>query len=273
METLKQHQQMKSVFDEYATIYDATFTHSLNGKYQRNKFYELLKIFLLKEANKSSSTHQFSVLEINCGTGEDAQWLGKKGYTVMATDVSRGMIEKAITKNKDLSNVTCKVCAFEELKTDFKNQQFDLLLSNFGGINCVSPETFSKLISDFHSLLKPDGKLILVIMPPIYIWDWVYFLLKGKLNSAKRRLSKAEITIGNNIQSTYYYSQKDLSKLCNGYFEIKKSAALGQLIPAPYLEKKLSWLFPFLQKAEKVFANILPHDWSDHTYYELHRKS
>ena len=81
-------------FDTYAQSYDDHFTNSLIGKAQRFQVYQKL-------LNQVSFLWK-SVLEINCGTGEDALWLAKHATTVLATDISQGMID--VAKNKSSNN-------------------------------------------------------------------------------------------------------------------------------------------------------------------------
>ena len=57
------------------------------------------------------------MLEINCGTGIDADWLAKKGHFVIASDISSKMIE--IAKNKyDHSNLIFKQLDLQTIHTE-----------------------------------------------------------------------------------------------------------------------------------------------------------
>ncbi|NNJ54292.1 MAG: class I SAM-dependent methyltransferase, partial [Ignavibacteriaceae bacterium] len=72
---------MNSAFDSVAENYDATFTQTKIGKAQREIVWGYLESVLIDKDN-------LKILELNCGTGEDAVWFSKKGHTVLATDVS-----------------------------------------------------------------------------------------------------------------------------------------------------------------------------------------
>ena len=110
-------------FDAYAQSYDDHFTNSFIGKEQRLQVYQkLLKRITFK--NKS-------VLEINCGTGEDAIWLVKQGATVLATDISQGML--AVTKSKNAnSSAEFKLLAAQDISSLSPNN-YNAIFSNFGG--------------------------------------------------------------------------------------------------------------------------------------------
>src|SRR5215207_1287969 len=116
-------------FDVIAPEYDDVFSRSLIGRYQRNVTRKYLQRFL-------TGRKKLKILEINCGTGEDAFWLASLGHTVVATDKSEGMISAAQNKISDLksSNLQFTVCAFNELETLYAGGGFDLVLSNFSGL-------------------------------------------------------------------------------------------------------------------------------------------
>ena len=66
-------------FDTIAEQYDDLFTHSLIGRAQRNVVWEVLRhTFIPRER----------ILELNCGTGEDALFLSRMGVSVHACDAS-----------------------------------------------------------------------------------------------------------------------------------------------------------------------------------------
>ena len=87
-------------FDELANSYDADFTSSVIGRMQRKRVWTVLTP-LLNEASRS-----LNILEINCGTGEDALQLAGLGHRVIATDASEAMISLAREKATQLHNGT-----------------------------------------------------------------------------------------------------------------------------------------------------------------------
>ena len=97
---------MSSFFDVTAKTYDSTFTDTKIGLEQRKKVYKNIEHIFL-------SGDKRNVLELNCGTGEDAIAFAKQGHNIIATDISDEMINVARSKN-DYSNLS-----FETL--DFKN--------------------------------------------------------------------------------------------------------------------------------------------------------
>ena len=76
----------ESVFDSSAATYDSEFTNTPIGKLQRKRVYTYL-LPLLKPHTK--------LLEINCGTGQDAINLAGRVTKIYATDISQSMIDTA----------------------------------------------------------------------------------------------------------------------------------------------------------------------------------
>src|SRR5690242_21848355 len=77
------------VFDDLAAAYDATFTASALGRSLRALTWERLDAALAGSRR---------VLEIGCGTGEDAVHLALRGAEVLATDPSPSMLRIAADK-------------------------------------------------------------------------------------------------------------------------------------------------------------------------------
>ena len=75
-----------AAFDRIAEDYDQRFTYTLISRAQRDAVWRVLAQTWKKDDR---------VLELNCGTGEDAVFLASNGISVLACDASRQMIVKA----------------------------------------------------------------------------------------------------------------------------------------------------------------------------------
>ena len=231
---------MKADFDKAAHNYDTKFTNTVIGKLQRNLVYQQLNSFLKSESPKS-------ILEINCGTGEDAIWLAKQNFEVTATDISSTMI--AIAKRKsNLENLNFKQANCATIAAVFQNQKFDFLFSNFGGLNCLSDVELVSFFKNASEILRENKQMILVIMPKNTLWEQLYFILKFDFKNAFRR--KKEVAIANvegEKVATYYYNPKDIVNLADQFFEVKKHKPIGFFVPPSYLE-------PFIKNKPKLIA-------------------
>ncbi len=227
----------QSPFDILAATYDADFTQSQIGKLQRKRVWNFLNTVL------QTYDRPLRILEINCGTGEDALRLAAQGHTVIATDASEGMIEKAQQKlaaSKISSDqIEFIQCSFNELKQILKNEKFDLVFSNFGGINCIGKTEVTKLNSSLFSIVKPDGYLFLTVMSRFCLWEIFYYLLKGKLGTAFRRQKKIiHFNMNGSSMPVFYYSPHALKKLFQPNFKLAEIYPVGLFIPPSYLEKQ-----------------------------------
>ena len=111
---------MKADFDIASSQYDTIFTFSNIGKAQRSRVFNYINP-LLKQEKK------LSILELNCGTGADAIAFGNLGHTVIATDISEGMIHTAKSKIHP-KNVTFKTQDINTISNVTFEEKFKLIL-------------------------------------------------------------------------------------------------------------------------------------------------
>lgn len=233
---------MNHSFDKAAAHYDADFTHSAIGKLQRQMVYFHLSKILAQKPTKS-------ILEVNCGTGEDAIWLAKQNFDVIATDISEKMIAVAESKS-NLENLTFRQLSINDISNMFKNERFDLIFSNFGGLNCLSKVELESFFISAAQLLNEKGKLVIVIMPKDTLWEQLYFLWKGKFKSVFRRKKESIIANvdGENV-ITYYYNPKEILTLASNYFRFQQQNPIGFFIPPSYLE-------PFFKNKTRLISIV-----------------
>ncbi len=253
-----------AAFDAYAQSYDHHFTNTAVGKLQRARVRSFFSRYVSGKKN---------ILEVNCGTGEDAVWLACSGHSVLATDVSSHMIKIAESKadNKKIANLEFQQCHFRELGK-FKNKKFDLLFSNFGGLNCVSPDQLRDISSVFSELVNKNGVLFLVIMGRKCRWEKFYFRQKNEQAKANRRLSTEAVQANVNGEKvdTWYFSPSEISSAFSAHFKTIATRPVGLFIPPSYLDnyfagKKI--LLSMLNVLEKLFGNI--QSFSDHADHYL----
>lgn len=247
-------------FDVYAPDYDRHFSHSYIGKAQRNQVWEELKNII---------TIGNEILELNCGTGEDAIYLHSLGATVTATDASSKMIKTARQKT---DKIRFQTVAFEDVYDTFKTQKFDAIFSDFGGLNCASEIELSDYINRWTTLLKVGGKMIFVVMGTNCLWEKLYFLYKGNQKEAYRRKDKQGVDCiinGVSIRTFYYAPEFFLNaiKVQSLPLQTLILKPIGLFVPPSYLSpfmEKHSWLFTVLKNIDvifrfRVFANQADH--------------
>ncbi len=252
-------------FDNYAIQYDKHFTFSPIGLLQREAVYSYLTPLLNK---------QQSVLEINCGTGHDALEIAKQVKGIVATDVSENMIQQCEAKKRGINNVSFKAIAIQDLEEEIKNT--DLIFSNFGGLNCLSPEELQEFAKKCNVLLNKNTDLVFVIMGRKCIWERFYFKIKSDRTKAKRRKSTegVDTLINGSEFKTWYYSPKEVTDFFGSEYKVQRVAGVGLFVPPSYLNpffanKKI--LLKLFSGLDKVFCKF---KWTaDHAdHYLIHLK-
>jgi ubiquinone/menaquinone biosynthesis C-methylase UbiE len=257
-----------ALFDSIAQQYDGIFTNSIIGKLQRNRVRNYLDSWLPK--------HSLNILELNCGTGEDAIWFAKRGHNVLATDISEQMI--SITQNKiansnldqNIRTQKLDIYSIDRLLTSIK---FDLVFSNFGGLNCLSGNEINSVSNKIKKLLNPDGKFIAVVMSDFCLIESIYFLFKLRLSDIFRRKKNQQVDINGSSVLTYYYHPKRFHKFFIEDFVINKTIAIGLFIPPSYLNNYFSRknkILKTLNTLENIFGdNSVTASMSDHFLIDL----
>ncbi len=236
-------------FDRVAADYDHQFTHTPVGQLQRQRVYRLLDELL-----NAASIQQ--VLEFSCGTGEDARWLAQRGCQVLATDSSAGMIEVARQKNADWAGEKIppqfRVLPFQQITELPAEESYDLVLSNFGGLNCLSPTALSEWAEALAPRMRSGAYLAAVVMGRFCLWESLYFLSKGAWSKAWRRRTKgpvvADLGDGATID-TWYYSPREFSAVFEENFSLHAIRPIGLALPPSYLD-------PFFSRRPNLLARM-----------------
>jgi ubiquinone/menaquinone biosynthesis C-methylase UbiE len=228
-----------------ASTYDASFTTSALGTCLRAMVWERLDVVF---------GGGMRVLDIGCGTGEDAVHLARRGLDVLATDVSPPMLGIAAQKAASAGCsglIEFRCVPMERLGEELGGEKFDGVCSNFGAINCVSK--LDALGADVAALLKPGAPLVWVVMGRNVPWEWAWFLARGERRKAFRRWRKGGVLWkGTRI---FYPTPGELARTLSAHFAPIRRCALGLALPPSYasgwLERSPRWLAA-LARVERV---------------------
>ncbi|HXV99050.1 MAG TPA: methyltransferase domain-containing protein [Anaerolineae bacterium] len=200
-----------TAFDAFAGTYDDDFTNSTLGQLLRSRVWEKL--------GQHFSAGQY-ILELTCGTVEDAIWLARRGVYVTATDGSAEMVKQAKAKaeaarggageTNRAGSVEVKQVSLQEIIAGYFNHQtaisniqypkgttspipnlqspisnpFDGVFSNFGGLNTIGE--WRSLAAALAEIVRPGGSVILVPMGPFCPWEILWYLAHGQPKQAFR---------------------------------------------------------------------------------------
>ena len=235
--------RQKPVFDTIAGDYDRIFTHSLLGKAQR---------FLVHEVLRSRLRRGQRILDLNCGTGEDAIYLASSGMSVVACDISERMIDVAQQKAARCeagSAIDFAVCANENLTALEDHAPFDGVLSNFGGLNCTAD--LAHVAHDLSRLVRPGGEVFLCMLGRFCAWEVMWYATHGKLRKAFRRMQRGgtEARIRESSLRVHYPSVREMQRAFAPSFTLVSWRGIGIVLPP-------SWLASFFQDHPRL-VNLL----------------
>lgn len=103
------------------------------------------------------------VLDLGCGYGWHAKYMAEKGArSVLATDISEKMLERAMETNND-ERVEYRNVAMEDL--DLPPASFDFVLSSLA-MHYV--EDYEGMVGKIHSALRKGGTFLLSVEHPLF---------------------------------------------------------------------------------------------------------
>ncbi len=259
-----------AAFDRLAASYDRAFSHSMVGRAQRNVVWKhLLETFRPGD----------NVLEVNCGTGEDALFLASHGICVFACDASQKMIEQAeqrLLHMPSATSVTFCQLPTESIAELAPTQHFDGVFSNFSGLNCVSD--LALVAASFSELVKAGGPLLLCFSTRICLTEIVYYLSIGRFHKAFRRIKgRSETRIDGSSFTVFYPTVKEIQRHFAPAFNLVSYTGIGVAIPPSYLEpfaRKNPTFFGLLIRLENLLSDLpLLRTTGDHVLLRFERAS
>jgi ubiquinone/menaquinone biosynthesis C-methylase UbiE len=247
-------QHAAAAFTGQAAVFDELYNADTIINYKRAR----VRRHILKHLAPGSS-----ILELNCGTGEDATWFAKKGFKVHATDISAGMLYQLVQKRERFKlqrKVSFELCSYTNL-AELKNRgPYDLIFSNLAGLNCSGE--LDKVLASLPELLKPNGMITLVMLPKFCLWE-ALLVFKGKFRTAFRRFFSRQgrkARVEGAYFKCWYYNPSYIIKRLKDRFELLGLEGLCTIVPPSYMEgfaEKHPAIYKFLRRKE----NHLKSQW------------
>jgi len=177
-------------------------------KYDRfSKIYDLFESPIEMRAfskyrKKALSLAKGKVLGIGVGTGKNLPYY-PEGVEVIGIDFSRGMLEKAEKRKKELGLENVKLLYMDAQNMEFDDNTFDTVVSTF--VFCTVPDPI-KGLKEAYRVLKPGGTAIFLehmksnsrlLNIPLYLMEPFIKTLLGTsmLRETQKNIEKAGFKI------------------------------------------------------------------------------
>lgn len=255
------------VFDVVARDYDAAFTEQRLGRHLRERVNRRL------DAAFAPGDH---VLDLGCGTGEDAVRLARRGLRVTAVDGSAAMLAVARDKaaQRDAAHrITYRradlAALSDALAEDGPEAGFDGAYSNFGALNCIADR--AALAGALARIVRPGGRLVLVVMGLFCAWETLGNLARGRPGIAFRRWSRRPTARLRGEQEPFrvwYPSVRRVRRDFDPWFRLLDAGGVGLFLPPTELGALVDRhprLLRALAAGERRFGDLSAAAWlADH---------
>lgn len=215
------------------------------------------------------------VLELGCGTGEDAAYLAAQGINVTATDASPAMLAITQRKTAPYPHVTCRWLDINAPPDDL-TAQFDGVYANFGVLNCVASGDWRPLAGWLAERVRVGGVAAFAMMSPACAWEVAWYALHGDLRTATRRLrGGATFTHGDQPITIHYPTIRRLTRDFAPYFAIAHIEGLGIALPPSEVYGVIERRPHLLHALTRLDVRLSRWEWlarfADHYWIELRR--
>ena len=223
-----------AVFDSLAARYDEVWTNSTIGRLQRDAVWQRLDgIFDSGE----------SLLDLGCGTGEDALHFMRLGVRVRGIDASPEMVRIACGRG-----VNAMLLPIEDLHC--LRESFDGAISNFGAVNHVSD--LNEFCRQLAELIRPGGRLALCWFGRFCLWETAWNLVHGKLRSA--RWSSMRLASSHRIR-TRRFSISQVEQAFRPRFTMTDWQGIGLTVPPSCIPTLPDSLLRFFGTVDRHLAH------------------
>jgi len=200
------------------------------------------------------------ILELNAGTGTDAVHLARHGFSVHATDIAPGMLERIrdkVAAGQLEGRVTVQDCSFLDLDR-VTGAPYDAVLSNLGGLNCAAD--LASVLGGLDQVLVPGGTAVLVVMPPICLWE-LSLVFTGQFRLAVRRLSRGgtRAHLEGREFTVHYFTPRQVAAALGPRYEVVTVEGLSVITPTAE-SKNLAKRHPAVYRTlARIDDRLAPH--------------
>lgn len=253
----RQYTALAAAFDQVAPDYDVLYGPQGNLLMRR-----------LRQENLERLAAAFPLsgrlLEIGCGTGEEALALARLGHYVLATDVSPAMALRTASRAHRAGladRVQALALPAGGLAALMPTRPFDGAYASFGALNCEPElEQFARTLG---RLLPPGAPFVTTVMarwaPAEVLW-YLAHLQPGRAFRRWRRGWQPAAVQGQADRRVQvpvrYYAAGELARIFAPAFKLERQQACLLLLPPPYLEEVYRRYRPLFDRLEPWEARL-----------------
>ena len=226
---------VREAYDRHAPVYDQVF----DASQIRAEIWEIADRFFVPGTR---------LLDLGCGTGNDAIHFALRGVSVTAIDISPGMIARL--KSKCDGAIHCEEADMRTYAPVGKC--FDGVFSNLSALNCASDLKWLSRLS-----LSPGSHLVLTTLGRFYPLESAIFLLKGKPRLAVRRFRRSCAGVVEGVRfDVYFHGLRSIQDALGPRFELREVTGLRALRPIPDLEHlERFWIIRLLKPLDRWWCS------------------
>jgi ubiquinone/menaquinone biosynthesis C-methylase UbiE len=155
------------------------------------------------------------VLDLGCGTGDDALHLAERGVDVVGIDAAEKMIDVAVSRG-----VTARRLGIEDLAV--LSERFSGAISNFGALNCIVD--LCPVAAQLARLVRPGGIVAICIMGRFAWGETLASVSKWEWGKAARRWSGRAVWRGMDV---FYHSSQYVRAAFESEFTFDRRVSIG----------------------------------------------
>lgn len=181
--------QYLSGWDKYALKYASLLQPDTLYYLHKQVMYDYIDKFILPIFNGKT----LSILDVNCGTGNDFPYLLSKGI-VKGIDGSAGMLNKA-AETYAAAIEDNKLELYKGMLEDLNEQsldgkKFDLIYSITGGFSYIDDHQFISNFNVLKTMLNPGGVMVTAHLNTFCLSETIACILKRRFKRSIVRLKK-----------------------------------------------------------------------------------
>jgi ubiquinone/menaquinone biosynthesis C-methylase UbiE len=188
-----------SPFEQIAPQYAALWSDTRRGRVQRERVWREIDV-LFQPGDR--------ILDLGCGTGDDAVHLRSRDVEVLGIDSASRMVE--IGRNRGVDARTVEI---EDLSS--LDETFDGAISNFGALNCVAD--LGEVSRALAKVVRPQGNLALCVMSR-FCWrnDWEHLPQRWRGHARWHGMD------------VYYRTARAIERVFAPYFDCRRRVSIGR---------------------------------------------